>query len=351
MKPLAPPLIRILAATLACLFLSACGKTMKLSDDDGDVARENLYYEALELFQNEEFQKLDALAASLTNKKRHYLDGGWRVNALYRAIKAPGGTRSESDWLRHFERIDRWMTRQPDSRIAPVAKGMAYIRHAWKARGGGYAHTVTEEGWKLFSERQDKAAEILMDFKKRHPNEKMCPGWHDSMLELAQGQSWGRARYDALFDEAVQAWPKFYTLYFSKAFDLLPRWHGDQGDWLRFAEDAGLAQGDEMYARICVYMTRWVGWGKLFKEENVSWERMKSGFEEMRAKYPRSATILNMYCHAACMARDKATAGRLFQEMGDAVCPAIWDPDGNPEQKRYHQSKTWALYKYSAATQ
>jgi hypothetical protein len=319
-----------------------------LSDDDGDVARDHLYYEALEMFQNEEFHKLEALAVDLTNKKQHYLDGDWRVSALYDAIKAPSSTRSDADWRRHFERIDRWMAQQPDSRIAQVAKGMAYIRHAWNARGGGYANTVSEEKWSLFRERQHMAAGILRDFQKRHPNEKMCPGWYASMLELARGQGWGRAQYDALFDEAVQVWPKYYTLYFEKAFDLLPRWHGDQGDWLRFAEGAGLAQGDEMYVRICVYMTRWVGWGNLFKEENVSWERMKSGFDEMRGKYPRSAWILNMYCHAACMARDKMTARRLFQEMGDAVCLAIWDPDGNSEQKRYHQSKNWALYKYPA---
>jgi hypothetical protein len=53
-----------------------------------------------------------------------------------------------------FRRIEKPMFRHwPDSWASLLHKGRFYIKHAWQARGSGYADTLTEEGWRLFAER------------------------------------------------------------------------------------------------------------------------------------------------------------------------------------------------------
>jgi Fur family transcriptional regulator, ferric uptake regulator len=42
-----------------------------------------------------------------------------------------------------------------------VALAAAYLRFAWKARGGGYANKVVPEGWKTFRERVQRTQEVL----------------------------------------------------------------------------------------------------------------------------------------------------------------------------------------------
>jgi hypothetical protein len=47
-----------------------------------------------------------------------------------------------------------------------VALALAYLDYASDARGTGYANTVSETGWKLFSERTAEARRILKEASK-----------------------------------------------------------------------------------------------------------------------------------------------------------------------------------------
>src|SRR5262249_52980489 len=49
----------------------------------------------------------------------------------------------------------------PDSSVALTFKGKYHITWAWEARGGGWANTVTQDGWKLMRERLAVAQEAL----------------------------------------------------------------------------------------------------------------------------------------------------------------------------------------------
>jgi hypothetical protein len=68
--------------------------------------------------------------------------------ALARGVKNPEA----------YERMGPVMERVLKGKAArDVVEGIAYERWAWEGRGGGFADTVTPEGWQAFEERLPKA--------------------------------------------------------------------------------------------------------------------------------------------------------------------------------------------------
>jgi hypothetical protein len=134
------------------------------------------------------------------------------------------------------------------------------FRAAWDARGGGFAHTVTEEGWKLFYKYLEEAEAILLPAWKERPDR---PEIATLMLDislgcrgnaLAKGRLWLERTVEAEFDHLPA-----YVIYL---WMLRDRWYGDARmreafaleclDTARydtgvpaFALEAGLAQADD----------------------------------------------------------------------------------------------------------
>jgi len=58
----------------------------------------------------------------------------------------------------------------------------------------------------------------------------------------------------------------------------------------------------------------------------------------MRQRYPDALDIPSAYCEIACIAEDRATAKRLFEEFGDRLLSRLWrDP------ARFARDRRWAL--------
>ena len=101
---------------------------------------------------------------------------------------------SDSEWLAPIDQLKQWVQTRRDSVTAPIALGNAYLNYAYLARGGGYANTVTDEGWRLFAERVQLARETL----ERHSAlRKLCDGGKDDETD---GYSWNRIKegYNAI---------------------------------------------------------------------------------------------------------------------------------------------------------
>ena len=83
-------------------------------------------------------------------------------------------------------------------------------------------------GWQLFAQRLARAQKILHDVRDWQPK---CPMWWLVYMQVALGQGWSRSDYENIFTEAKAFEPQCWDYDVARAHYLLPRWHGQPGDW------------------------------------------------------------------------------------------------------------------------
>lgn len=122
----------------------------------------------------------------------------------------------------------------PNDSPSWLLKGEAYTELAWHARGGGYADTVKEEGWKLFNERLAVAQEALEKAWKLNSND---PRIARDMMYVNLGQSGGRKRMELWFNRAMELNTNYYEACYQKSFYLEPKWYGSDEEMLDFGRE------------------------------------------------------------------------------------------------------------------
>lgn len=104
-----------------------------------------------------------------------------------------------------------------------VLAGEHHIREAWRARGGGYADTVTAEGWRKFSSELAEARQCLTQAWHLRPGLPLAPA---RMIYVSLGSS-GITEMRLWFDRAVTAQLDYPRAWSDLRWGLRPRWHGD----------------------------------------------------------------------------------------------------------------------------
>lgn len=273
------------------------------------------------------FEELEAFAEKARAEKLRFPGGGWKLYNLIRDLgRYQGGRdRPDADWLDHMRHIQDWMRRFPDSLTAREAYAEALTGFAWKARGSGWASTVTPEGWELFRQRLREARTTLEQIP---PARRRCPMWYRVMLTVALGQSWERAEYDQLFREAVRVEPAFQHFHTARAYSLLPRWHGEEGDWERFMEEsadaAGGEAGDALYYAVALAQTEFYEESKFYREHKVSWPRVKRGFAAIERAHGMDNASLHTFCRQSGLNVDRPTALAILQRLGEDCNEEVW---------------------------
>jgi hypothetical protein len=120
-----------------------------------------------------------------------------------------------------------------DSRLL-VFKGKYLIDRAWAARGGGYANSVTPEGWRLFKEKLEQAEPVLAQAAKMNPNDLAAA---TAMLRVCLGLHKDRATMDAWFAKAMKASPDNLEACRVKNLYLGPQYYGSVEDMVAFGHE------------------------------------------------------------------------------------------------------------------
>ena len=298
------------------------------------MARDFLETEVRTLFHQEDYKSLENIANEYRTTKTRFPDGGWKLYAFYKAFSTP-----YYGWDETFKNLTAWSKAFPNSMTARVAAAEAWLAFAWEARGTGYANTVTEEGWKLTRERVAKAYELIR--KSPDHSAKDCIHRYFDLLRIARAQGWDRAEYEALFKKAISLEPSYNSYYVEKATYLLPRWHGKDGDWQKFADEAvkltPASEGMTMYVWILINI--WLDDEfSDFNKAYISWKKMKQGFLDIEKNYPNSPFMLNYFCMFACIAGDKKTASELFKRIDDEPYGEVWNG-----RSYYEKCRRWAI--------
>lgn len=297
---------------------------------EGHPFRRRIFASVQKLFNDRNFATLEHVAYRWQNGRERYLDGHWKIQVYFDAFaNMKMSTDSQRDHF--FESLEEWKRAYPNSVIPYIIKANALTSYAWEARGTGYAHTVTEEGWRLFGER---LALARAELEAVHDRRTTFPQWYLNMQVVALGQGWPRSEYEELFEEAVSTEPNYHFIYVNKARYLQTKWHGKPGEWEAFAKSLIArfpdGRGEEFYTftvwnmRANVEQVIRKDGGRYFEDTDVEWAPCKAGFDRLRKKYPDSIWILNNYAFFAGKAHDRETVRALLMELGDRCDMSLW---------------------------
>ncbi len=314
------------------------------------------------LFKKHQFNEIEAIAARLRKEKFKNCNGYPLLKDFYDAIefctaKSELGRKGDS-----FPLLCAWIEACPKSMTAHYAMGCAYIKVAWEKRGGGWASSVTEEGWEGFHTNMEKAGEwlskaealstdndpalysTLVSYSRENP-EKTCSLATElwNAFVAGAGSEDETKRY---LLKGLEIDPEYYPLYISYLHSILPRWGGSPEEVIQFIENPpGKLSADKkkmLYSRLISYLS--CRYDSEMREKydrwySFPWERVAAGFELLRRECPYSTRICSRYCLMACQYRDKETAAKLFQVLDKyEIDKCIW---GLVEE--YTAYKEWAL--------
>jgi hypothetical protein len=276
-----------------------------------------------------EYGKLEAVVQEYIKLKTRTEDGRFALFML---------TWRLSDWLELWDedqdsvmtaKLAEWREQFPRSALEPIVAAMQVHATAWRARGRGFSSTVTDEGWKLFAERNQRAWRILMDNKK---DSSALPTWYEQAIGIGNDANIPDQALRKLFDEGVRRYPGYHPLYFAYARHLSPRWGGNYADADAFIREQVTAktnpEGEILYARLYWVIDQYDGASPSFFDDSlVSWPRMRGGFERMMREYPKSKWNQASFAVFACRARDATTYGVLRPKV-DAEQFKMAAPEG-----------------------
>lgn len=277
--------------------------------------------QAGELLQGERYAELEALAHDYRTSRKSFPTGNWHLDRFYDGFEIP---RSEPDerWLNHISKLRAWIRKSPQSITPRVALADAWVSFAWKARGAGYADRVTDRAWTLYFARLEEAEKLLAAAGRL---QEKCPYAPAVLLRVALGQSWDRKRYDTVFQQAVTSHPG-YPYHSARAYYLLPRWHGEPGEWeadlSKSADSIGGKAGDLLYARAVWSVSSFHG--NVFKEAKLSWDRIERGFVVMEEEFPDSLYAESMRACLAVMSGNREAARKYTERLEGKVELAVW---------------------------
>jgi hypothetical protein len=306
----------------------------------------DLRTQVMTLLEAKDYNQLDALAAKLRSSKEKNADGTWKLSGVYYALGISNNIFGmpmfnnipDTAFEDRIAELQDWVSVKPESITARVALANVQIDYAWNARGSDYASTVTDKGWQMFGERLNEAAKTLREAKKI---DEKCPWYWYEMMSIAVGMQLPKDQFNEIFNQAISYEPNFIAYYGSRANFLLPRWYGNQGEWendlAKSADKIGGDDGDVLYAQVVWRVNRNTKFDNIFRENNLSWPRVKKGFEVLEKRYPNSLAVKNEAAYLAFYAQDAPTARKYFDEAEGQMDKSIWQ-----SQDEFLQFATYA---------
>lgn len=278
-------------------------------------------------FDNHSWSELDSIANRLRGQRLRFQGGGWQLHVLYTILSTTASkAATDATWEAQIAALQEWMRWAPSSPTPRIALADTYENYAWKARCGGYADTVTPEGWKLFQERMRNAHTMLDEAKDIGRSD---PEWYNSELKLAVVEGWTRTQVDTVMDEAIASEPEYFYDARVVADYLMPQWYGNPGDAEQFAaqiaDRIGGVEGDATYFFVAEYLLIVERCQCLvFATHTVPWARILKGYEAVERLYGTNNFEHNTIALLALRVGDRQTARQAFKKIGDNWDPDVW---------------------------
>jgi hypothetical protein len=318
------------ASTMTCI-------PTQTSKDSELAIRENINTEVTTAFPSGNFTKLEKSYDHYRQRTSRTPSGVWKLWFFYNGITFEKlyNFKDQASWKKVEDQALKWIDQYPESPAPYIFYSKLLISHAFDFRGRGYSRNVSPNAWKPFHQNIALARAVLEKNKEFTSND---PEWYATMVEIAKLQAWPKQEVKDLLREALDREPYYHGTYFAAFSYTLPKWSGRSlAETEQFVNDAVTitrkCEGQGMYARLYWSGIRGdaefteklsdpglVSWGKM---QNVNWEKMSQGFEDIIARHP-DPWNLNNYANFACFARDKAKTKALFKKINGKTLEEPW---------------------------
>ncbi len=334
----------ILGAQIACVpsgFLGTSQSTSKSGPpvQKGEVAPEFDSMDPMDIVEKEvqeklaagDFPGIDEMAKTARQKKERLKGGYWKLDAIYNGLAGffsdyKGQRINEEMWLDRIKVLQSWKANFPDSVTVRVALAEANIELGWYARGHGYADSVSDRDYQLFTERLGAAESEL---REAYARSMRCPRLYRELLSLGTATGWPTEEFDKIYDEAIEYEPNYFQVQLIKSEYVMPRWNGKPGDWQSFIDalPAKLSsrhsdESDMIYFLVAADKLRDQRAGNNWAM--ISTDRFQKGFAELDRKYGADRYRLNQFAYLSCVTRNLSSARSAFDRIGNDRDSRVW---------------------------
>jgi hypothetical protein len=279
-----------------------------------------------------DFQGLESQAQTFRSNKSSFENGFWKLRAFYTAFGDYEKIGDEKVYSDLIGQLERWAAQQPDAITPRLALVEAYHGYAWLARGSGYASQVTDQGESLMEQRMKTGFTWLREAQKLQ-NKANDPAFYAITLHSFLGANVDRKIYEDVFEAGVKNAPDYSALYEYKAYYLLPRWYGQNGEWETFArqisERKDIPGGEEIFARAALFLRNMGFFYDEFSGDDASWEELKTSFHVIEKNHPNSLEIKSTLCRMSLNMRDYKEAREQMKMLDGKVDLSVWDSQKN----------------------
>lgn len=280
--------------------------------------------ESKKMLMHRDFAGLDRMVREYRNKNSLTSDGQPKISSFYAGISGPEHNCNErlpdAEWEEFRRLIRDWEKSSADKSAPNLALANFELAYGWHARGNGYSHTVTAEGWRLLKERTAKAQALIAKMGSKVRSD---PQWYEIALEVAARQERGGKGYDALYREAIKKFPNHLDFYFAYGAYLQPKWGQSLEDFQDFVEET-VRNSNEKMGRVLYTRLNWSNTDEdMFTNGQTDWQRMKLGFKTMLEDFP-DAWNQNNFAKFACYAKDKDTFIKQMEVIKNDIIISAW---------------------------
>lgn len=300
---------RRVAATVLGLLLFAVGTPAAVPDlkpGDGPEAFDQVAFWTMHRLSAGEYGIVDEAIGKYGDPKLRALDGRAMLTGIDIAIDRFATRHALNPET--LPEIQELRKQSPNSIALALIEVSIWRAAAWSARGPGYSSSVSDEGWKLFKERLQKADAVLTSCR---PFASKSALWYtiylDNALELGKPAS----DRDDVFREGVARFPDYHPLYFAYLRAHLRQWSGSEQQ--PFAVVEAITQGGKTDENAILYgrMMWFIQQNTRFRNRKgvlangARWPVMKRGFMLIHERFPASLWNASNFLSFACTANDR----------------------------------------------
>jgi hypothetical protein len=270
------------------------------------------------------YKELDRLALEYRHSDALTSNGEQKLLALHSAL-APmrvcpkGKAAALAAISRHRKLVIDWQKHSAVPETAGIALARLERAIGWRKRGNGFADTVTPEGWKALHDHANRAADMLDNLGQAGRKD---PAWYVERLETGRDQGWERAQVDALYREAIAAFPNYTPLYYFKADFVSARWGGSRDQFHAFVDEAERSPANKHGPGILYTRLQAAYWSDEMRKQ-PHMDRFRQGFQHLVARYP-DVYNNNWLAYFGCKGAGVEVLHDQLAIIGDRISLSVW---------------------------
>lgn len=304
--------------------LAAWGPEADLSDA---LQRKIVAAKLLRLLSDRRFDELEQFVQVYVTSESRLPSGEEKLSALAAALgysKIDGPTREEV--RQYLQLLESWLAKHPNSAAAKLTLAALYSESVETA---GEAQLEPSE----VDRTRRRALELAYEAEQAGL---ATPLLYRTLLRMGYWEQWDEELVDGYVEKVLdkQLWAPAAL---AAAYLQYSRKYREQSEKAALERIQAFAKQVLEASRAQYGQALWTAMAveihfrpsdAAFYSAGFEWESLRKGFDELRTRFPGSRTYRQHYCRWACLAGDRETAARLFEEIGESGYDAednIWD--------------------------